>query len=427
MANTRRLVLAKASHPRTNRRGRLVPLRGIRIRVQFPQTRRPPVPFKRQELAYGSKPPGGGWYRRAARCAPGTAIGPGSKFRPDRCRRLLRPLRRGTPLASLARQPYIRARRITGACPLRDARPGTCKEKKRPGAVPWHRSASFGLSMDTLLSRALQRAGLLAALCFNFTPKASALRSRICRNIPADPSRAAGGGIRLRGSVSATASFRPVLSSAKKELGRQVPPSKSRFAGSVMAHRGLAPRHPPSVRPQNSGPTAVGCRGAIRKMLRHPHRRARRAALINAVSPHQFSPFGNPLSRSPLQTRTRQRGKTAGGNSAASLPARLKKPRGPSPPAEPRPAALRVDRATPPLIPLAPLPPGAGRQVRPPCGSRAHHHSSPPRCSQAHPAWRLRLSPLAPYHPRWGWAHWFCGGARPRAEERLQNNAGEIP
>ena len=57
MANTRRLVLAKASHPRTNRRGRLVPLRGIRIRVQFPQTRRPPVPFKRQELAYGSKPP----------------------------------------------------------------------------------------------------------------------------------------------------------------------------------------------------------------------------------------------------------------------------------------------------------------------------------------------------------------------------------
>ncbi|MEI6514361.1 MAG: hypothetical protein WCO77_00155, partial [bacterium] len=49
-------------------------------------------------------------------------------------------------------------------------------------------------------------------------------------------------------------------------------------------------RHPPSVRAQNSAPTAVGCRGAIRKMVRHPYRRARRAALINAVSPHQFPP-----------------------------------------------------------------------------------------------------------------------------------------
>ena len=58
MANTRRLVLAKASHPLTNRRGRLVPPEaGSAPWVQFPQTRRPPVPFKRQELAYGSKPP----------------------------------------------------------------------------------------------------------------------------------------------------------------------------------------------------------------------------------------------------------------------------------------------------------------------------------------------------------------------------------
>ena len=51
MANTRRLVLAKASHPRTNRRGRLVPPEaGSAPWVQFPQTCRPPVPFKRQEL-----------------------------------------------------------------------------------------------------------------------------------------------------------------------------------------------------------------------------------------------------------------------------------------------------------------------------------------------------------------------------------------
>ena len=115
MAKPRRLVLAKASHPRTNRRGRLVPLRGIRIRVQFPQTRRSARPFQaprtrlRLEAAYGGR------CCRAARCVPGTAIGPGSKFRPDRCRRLLRPLKRVTHLASLARQPYRRARRSTGA------------------------------------------------------------------------------------------------------------------------------------------------------------------------------------------------------------------------------------------------------------------------------------------------------------------------
>jgi hypothetical protein len=116
MANMRRLVLAKASHPRPNRWGRLVPPRRHPPSVfRFPQTRRPPVPFKRQELAYGSKPPYGGRYWRAARCVPGTVIGPGSKFRPDRCRRLLRPLRRVTPLASLARQLFRRAHRSTGS------------------------------------------------------------------------------------------------------------------------------------------------------------------------------------------------------------------------------------------------------------------------------------------------------------------------
>ena len=56
----------------------------------------PSVPFKRQELAYGSKPCFAITLRRvrywrAARAVPVTAIGPGSKFRPDRCRRLLRP------------------------------------------------------------------------------------------------------------------------------------------------------------------------------------------------------------------------------------------------------------------------------------------------------------------------------------------------
>jgi hypothetical protein len=123
MANVRRLVLAKASHTRPNRRGRLAPLRGVRLQgCGFHKRVGPPVPFKRQELAYGSKPPSAVWYWRAARVVPVTAIGPASKFRPDRCRRLLRPLKRGTHLASLARQLFRRARRSTGACPLRGLR-----------------------------------------------------------------------------------------------------------------------------------------------------------------------------------------------------------------------------------------------------------------------------------------------------------------
>jgi hypothetical protein len=81
------------------------------------------------------------WYWRAARCALGTAIGPGSKFRPDRCRRLLRPLKRGTHLASLARQPYKRAHRGTGAC-TRYATPVPAPAKKRKGQVPFQGIAS---------------------------------------------------------------------------------------------------------------------------------------------------------------------------------------------------------------------------------------------------------------------------------------------
>ncbi len=102
--NARRL---SATHPRPNRRARLVPpVAASATSVQFPQQRQSVRPFQapREELAYGSEPPSAVWYWRAARFAPATAIGPGSKFRPDRCRRLI------TPLASLARQPHRRAR-----------------------------------------------------------------------------------------------------------------------------------------------------------------------------------------------------------------------------------------------------------------------------------------------------------------------------
>ena len=74
------------------------------------------------------------------------------------------------------------------------------------------------------------------------------------------------------------------------------------------------------------------------------------------------------------------------------------------------------------------MPRGAGRSVGPPCGSRAHHHSSPPRSSQAHPLKRAAVA-LAPLRlsPPVGAGTLVLPCCRPRAEERLQNNDGEIP
>ena len=40
---------------------------------------------------------------------------------------------------------------------------------------------------------------------------------------------------------------------------------------------------------------------------------------------------------------------------------------------------------------------------------------------------RLRLNPLAPYHPQWGWARWFRVAAGLARKSRSQNMAGEIP
>jgi hypothetical protein len=106
----------------------------------------------------------------------------------------------------------------------------------------------------------------------------------------------------------------------------------------------------------------------------------------NASSPLSFPPFGNPpFLIPPPKLESTKGGKTAGGTGTAAYMARLKKPRGPSLPAEPRAAALRVPGPLRRLSPLLLGPRGAGRSVGPPCGSRAHHHSGPPRCSQAHP------------------------------------------
>ena len=102
------------------------------------------------------------------------------------------------------------------------------------------------------------------------------------------------------------------------------------------------------------------CRQLSRPLLqsaRHPHGRARRAAR-KCQFPPQFSPLWKPpFPDPPSKLESTKGGETAGGTGTAAFMARLGKPRGPSLPAEPRAAALRVPGSTPPLVPLAPRPP----------------------------------------------------------------------
>ena len=118
MANMRRLVLAKSSHTRPNRRGRLAPPTAgsaSRVAVSTNASFRPSLssaknsPTARSRLRrFGTGGPQGSCQSppsvRPQNSGP-TAVGACYARR-----------WRGTPLASLARQPYGRARRGTGAC-----------------------------------------------------------------------------------------------------------------------------------------------------------------------------------------------------------------------------------------------------------------------------------------------------------------------
>ena len=133
MANVRRLVLAKASHTRPNRRGRLAPPTAgsaSRVAVSTNASFRPSLssaknsPTARSRLRrFGTGGPQGSCQSppsvRPQNSGP-TAVGACYARR-----------WRGTPLASLARQPFERARRSTGAC---------------------IRYAAFGLPMDSTVT-----------------------------------------------------------------------------------------------------------------------------------------------------------------------------------------------------------------------------------------------------------------------------------
>ena len=149
----------------------------------------------------------------------------------------------------------------------------------------------------------------------------------------------------------------------------------------------------------------------------------------NASSPHQFPPLWKPpFPDPPSKLESTKGGETAGGTGTAAFMARLKKPRGPSPPAEPRAAALRVPGSTPPLVPLAPRPPRGRALSRasmrfarsPPFRPFKEFASSPMMSGKA-------LAPLRLIAPGGVGRVGFAAARRPRAEERLQNNDGEIP
>ena len=164
-------------------------------------------------------------------------------------------------------------------------RHGTCF--KRPGAAPGRRYAASGLSIDTLLSRALQRAVRIAAYCSNFhpcgvrfalaTPTDRALSpSRHIAEVRTSPpqngkyatararkslapAHEPSGSTRAAKAASAPwvqfpQTRRPPVPFKRQELAYGSKPPTAVGAGGPQG----ACQAPPSVRAQNSAPTAVG-------------------------------------------------------------------------------------------------------------------------------------------------------------------------
>jgi hypothetical protein len=131
----------------------------------------------------------------------------------------------------------------------------------------------------------------------------------------------------------------------------------------------------------------------------------------NASSPHQFPPLWKPpFPDPPSKLESTKGGETAGGTGTAASMARLKKPRGPSPPAEPCAAALRVPGPLRRLSPVAPRPPGG--QARWSGRGGLVPHTSPTLQGINSPMFSgSSLSPPCAFSPPRGRARWFCGGA----------------
>ena len=121
---------------------------------------------------------------------------------------------------------------------------------------------------------------------------------------------------------------------------------------------------------------------------------------INAVSPHQFSPFGNPFSGSPLSKRytpkgEHRRGHQRGGSMAQtaawslffSMPFNARRRA-----CRLRTAALRVAATTPPLaVPPTPRPGGQGQPATGSARSGLRHGVGLPRCGGCQTVLRFQV------------------------------------
>ena len=180
---------------------------------------------------------------------------------------------------------------------------------------------------------------------------------------------------------------------------------------------------PPSVRAQNSAPTAVGTCHApcFNRLAILTEERGGRPG--NASSPHQFSPLWKPpFPDPPSKLESTKGGQTAGGTGTAAVMARLKSPRGPLSPRSRAPPPYGFPGHSAAWTPLRQAPRGGRVRLE----AEGSFLTPPPPVMEAL-RFPSRNSPLAPYAPRRGAARWFAGRAGLRARAPPQTAEGGDP
>ena len=175
---------------------------------------------------------------------------------------------------------------------------------------------------DRALMITLQRPGCAfagAAIVWRFVPHPHAMAllapAHNCAHEPSGLSRPANAGSAVRDRVSTTASLRPSLSSASIHS----PSARSASGGGNGGPQG-ARQAPPSVRAQNSAPTAVGAcfaprvRGVTPLALkaRHPFFKSAVGGPATLFPPISFPPLEPPLPDPPFKLEHAKGGKPQG-------------------------------------------------------------------------------------------------------------------
>jgi hypothetical protein len=204
-------------------------------------------------------------------------------------------------------------------------------------------------------------------------------------------------------------------------------PRSPAFAGLVLAGRNGSCQSPPSVRAQNSAPTAVGtCHAPCFNGPPAPQKSAAggpdQRCFPPSVSPLWNPPFLIPPSNSNTPKGENRRGQQRGvSTGAAEETAGPLSPRGAAPR---RPSGCQCHSAACP--PCAKAPEGVGAKSG--RGGLVPHTSPALQCVRKLTHFcGYALAPLRLITPGGGGRIGFAAARRPRAEERLQNNDGEVP